>query len=324
VNGVGLATGDVREGGRWTARQRLKNDVIYLSARVALALVARLPRSVVRWVCRALAILAWVVRGRERALCRARLEAGTGASVPASRVRRAFREAGETLADTLALLDPDELPGRTLAVDPEGRAVFRAALEEGRGVVFVSAHLGSWERLAAVFAAEGFPVATVARESYDPRFTLLYDRLRAPRGVRAIYRGRPGATTTIVRELRAGRAVGFLIDLPSRVPCRSAHLFGAEADVPLGAARIALARGAAVLVGTCGRGSGDGRSRVGVIQVTRVLTADLAAGAGRSGGQGREAALVQRLAAELDARIAEAPERWLGLFVPPRRQVGEA
>ena len=282
----------------WSPGQRLKNDVIHLLVRAAVAGVARLPRGAVAALCRALAALAWLVLARERALCRARLEAGLGHPVAAGRVRAAFRAAGATLADTLALLDPREPAGRTLALDPAGRDAFREALAEGRGVVFVSAHLGPWERLAAVLAAEGFPVATVARESYDPRLTGLYNRLREPRGVRSIYRGRPGAPTAIVRELRAGRAVGFLVNLPSRVPCARCRLFGADADLPLGAARIALARRAAVLVGT----TAPDRT----IRIRRIDAAGL-----------DERALMDRLAAELDARIAADPEAWLGLFAPP-------
>jgi KDO2-lipid IV(A) lauroyltransferase len=225
--------------------------------------------------------------------------------VPSARVRAAFLRAGAALADSVALLDPRERAGRTLALDPEARAAFRAALDRGRGVVFVSAHLGPWERLAAVLAEEGFPVATVARESYDPRLTALYDRLRAPRGVRAIYRGRPGAAAAIVRELRAGRAVGFLIDLPARVPSTRARLFGVEADIPVGAARIALARGAEVVVGTA--------APSGRVRIARIETADLPPG--RAG----EEALVERLVRALEARIAADPEAWLGLFAPPTR-----
>jgi KDO2-lipid IV(A) lauroyltransferase len=287
----------------WPLRQRIKNDLLYAVILAALAVVTRLPRSLVRRICLGLGALAWLVLPRERALCRARLSAGTGGPVGGARVRAAFREAGETLADTIALLDPAEPAGRTLVMDPEGARVFREALAGGRGVVFVSAHLGPWERLAAVLAADGFPVATVARESYDPRLTGLYDRLRAPRGVTSIYRGSPGAVRAIVRELQAGRAVGFLIDLPSRVPCTRCRLFGVEAEVPVGAARIALARGAAVVVGTAVRG--------GSLRVCRIETGDLPAG--RAGEQ----ALVERLAAELDARIAAGPEAWLGLFAPP-------
>jgi KDO2-lipid IV(A) lauroyltransferase len=287
----------------WTRRQRLKNDAIHALVRAALAVAVRLPRGAVGLICRALAAFAWLVLARERALCRARLEAGVGGPVSSARVRAAFRAAGTTLADTLALLDPGEHAGRTLALEPAGRETLQRAFAEGRGVVFVSAHLGPWERLAAVLAESGFPVATVARESYDPRLTGVYDRLRAPRGVRSIYRGRPGAHLAIARELRAGRSVGFLIDLPSRVPCARCRLFGADADLPLGAARIALARRAAVVVGTTAPG--------GTLRISRIDSAGLA-------GPDGERTLMDRLAAELDARIRAAPEAWLGLFAPPR------
>jgi KDO2-lipid IV(A) lauroyltransferase len=299
-----VALQDVREGGTWTARQRLKNDIIVALVRVAVAIATWLPRPLLELLCRALARLAWVVLPRERALCRARLEAGTGAPVSSAHVRAAFRQAGAALADTVALLSPDERAGRTLSLDVDDREAFRAALAEGSGVVFVSAHLGSWERLAAVLAAEGFPVATVARESYDPRLTSLYERVRAPRGVRSIYRGRPRAAKAIARELRAGRAVGFLVDLPSRVACTRARLFGAEADVPVGAARIALASGANVVVGTV-----DVRARA--IRIRRIETSDL------GDRSHRVARLMDRIVAELERRIAAAPECWLGLFSPP-------
>jgi KDO2-lipid IV(A) lauroyltransferase len=194
-----------------------------------------------------------------------------------------------------------------MTMDAASHAVFRAALAEGRGVVYIAAHLGPWERMAALLVEEGFPVATVARESYDPRLTALYEGLRAPRGVRSIYRGRPGAATAIVRELRAGRAVGFLIDLPSRVRSIRAPLFGVEQAVPVGAARIALARGAAIVVGTPSPSASGGPLQ---LLVERVLTADLPP------GPAGEVALTHRLARSLEARIAARPEAWLGLFAP--------
>jgi len=296
---------DLRLGAAWTRRQRLKNDLIHALVRAALFLVARLPRGAVALLCRALGALAWLALPRERALVGARLQAGLGVPVPGARVRAVFRAAGAVLADTLALLDPRERAGRTLALVHDGAAVFRDALARGRGVVFVCAHLGPWERLAALLAEEGFPVATVARESYDPRLTQLYERIRAPRGVRSFYRGRPGAAAAIMRELRAGKAVGFLIDLPARVPCARASLFGVEADMPIGAARIALRRRAEVLVGTCAPGRR--------VRITSVASADLPPG--RAG----ERALLGRLAIELSARIGSLPEAWLGLFAPARR-----
>jgi KDO2-lipid IV(A) lauroyltransferase len=301
------AAADVREGGTWTPRQRRKNDALHALIRAALAMVRRAPRRVVAALCRTLGVLAWALLGRERGLVRARLEAGLGQPVTSRRVRAVFLGAGDVLADTLALLDPRERAGRTMTMDAASHAVFRAALAEGRGVVYIAAHLGPWERMAALLVEEGFPVATVARESYDPRLTALYEGLRAPRGVRSIYRGRPGAATAIVRELRAGRAVGFLIDLPSRVRSIRAPLFGVEQSIPVGAARIALARGAAIVVGTPSPSSSGGPLR---LLVERISTDDLAPGVAG------EVTLTHRLTRSLEARIAARPEAWLGLFAP--------
>jgi Kdo2-lipid IVA lauroyltransferase/acyltransferase len=336
---------DMRDGATWTPLQQLKNDLIYAAVWVALGVILRLPRQVVAGLCRALGAIAYRVLRRERAIAAARLAAGLGARASGApthveearesgapthveearesesgaptdaarapdavrRVRAAFLTLAATLADTLALFDPRERAGRTLTIDPASREVFRAALAEGRGVVFVSAHLGSWERMAALLVEEGFPVATVARESYDPRLTRLYERIRAPRGVRSIYRGRPGATAAIVRELRAGRAVGFLIDLPARVQSEQIHLFGALTSLPVGAARIALARRAAVVVGTPVQ-----KGPPPEVLIERVPLDDLSA---NPDGQ---RALMTRLAKALELRIAAWPEAWLGLYAPGR------
>lgn len=291
---------DVREGGVWGSRQRRKNDVIYALIRLALAVARVLPVALVEAGCRLLGVLVYGVLGRARRRVRTRLTRGLGVAVNERDVLGAFVTAGALLADTLALLDPRERAGRTLTMSDEARRVFRAALDEGRGVVFVTAHLGPWERMAALLAEEGFPVATVARESYDPRLTWQYERLRAPRGVRSIYRGHPGAARRILRELTRGGAVGFLIDLPARVPSLEVSLFGDAMGMPVGPAKIALARRAAVIVGTPGAAA--------ELVLSRVATDGLAAD--RAGVE----ELTHHLAAELTRRIRAIPTAWLGLY----------
>jgi Kdo2-lipid IVA lauroyltransferase/acyltransferase len=287
------------------------------------AILTSIPRPLAAFFCKGLGVLAYVLLGRARRRARSRLSAGLGLEhVPERRVLAAFIAMGATLADTLALLRSDEQASRALSLDPASREVFRAALDEGRGVVYIAAHLGSWERMAALLAEEGFPVAAVARSSTDPRLTRLYERIRRPRGVRSIYRGTPGASVAIARELARGRAVGFLVDLPARVPCARAILFGEEADVPAGAARIALVRRAAVVVGTCAprprlQSDGDTEDKplAGAcpsVIITRVRSDDLA-----PGPEG-ESELLFRLSRAVESRIAAWPEAWLGLFVSPR------
>ena len=119
-------------------------------------------------------------------------------------------------------------------------------------------------------------MTVLARETYDPRLASVYDRLRAARSVRAIYRGLPGASTRIVRTLREGGVLGVPMDLRSRVPSVEVTFLGQRASVPVGPARIALRMGAAVIVGTVALDpSVAGGLR---ITCTEIPTADLVPG----------------------------------------------
>lgn len=311
---------DVREGGVWTWRQRLKNELIYGAIRALIGLAVFLPRRVTRSVCRGLGLLFFLLLRRQRAVVEERLRLGLG-DEPGVLAREVFVTIAGFVADTIELLRPDERARSKLSLDEPSRRVFAEALEEGTGVVFVAAHLGPWERMAALLVEEGFSVTTVARESYDPRLTEFYERLRRPRGVRSFYRGRPGALLAMARELKAGRAVGFLMDLPTRVPSIEAQLFGDRALLPLGPARLAIARRSAVLVGTCAPPPTSATSAKGavahpIVRITRIETRDL------GHGVGAEVELVNRITDELSRRIVAWPQGWLGMFVPPRLRLG--
>jgi KDO2-lipid IV(A) lauroyltransferase len=221
-------------------------------------------------------------------------------------VRRSFVTMGELLADTVALLRPKG--GPLLALTPQGRAAIDEALREGRGVLFVSAHLGPWERVAASLVAAGIPLTTLARESYDPRFTHLYDRLRRARGVRVVWRSSSrslAATAGILRTLRSGGVLGVPMDLNARVPSCESPFLGHPASTPLGPARIALRTGAAVIVGTVAP-IGDSL----VITATRIPTSDLDGDIdSQSGAAARE--LTTRINRELSRRILALPHAWV-------------
>lgn len=293
--------------------RRLRDDVRLALLLAALAVARRLPRRAVALLFAGAGLIAYAVLGRARRLARARLAAGLGSPVAERRVAGAFVRAGLHLADTIALLRPDEAPDRTLALDPASRDTLRAALGEGRGVVFASAHLGAWERMAAVLAAETFPVATLARASRDPRITALYERLRAPRRVRAFYAAGAAAARAAVRELGNGRAIGLLVDLPSRSPGPTAKvsLFGASHAMPLGPAKLARRCGSAVVVGTVAPPAprSPGHRPLPRILIDRVATSDL------PGGPEGDLELAARIAGALDDRIRAWPDAWLGLFV---------
>jgi KDO2-lipid IV(A) lauroyltransferase len=284
----------------WSARQRAKNALVFAAATLATTVLAPLPRAWLRSMGRAVGVLAHAVFGRARRTARENVSRAFPDMPVAERaalVRRVFRALGARLGETLALLRGGP---PTLRLDD---ASARALREAGsRGVVFASAHLGPWEEVAAALVSAGVPLTTVARESYDPRLTRLYTKLRGAHGVRAIHRGEPGAAMRMVRTLREGRVLGVPMDLRSRVPSIEVPFLGHPARTPVGPARIALRTGAAVVVGTAARRDEGGTL---CVTATAIPTADLAP------DDAGERALTERINDELSRRIRALPEEWV-------------
>jgi len=282
--------------------QSAKNGAIVLAVRVALAIASFVPRGALRVAGRALGVVAYVLLGSARRQAFANLSvAFPGATRPETRARAraTYRALGAHLGDAIAALSGRPAP--LLPVTADARAVLDAALGEGEGIVFASAHLGPWERVAASVVAAGYPLVTLARESYDPRLTRLYDHLRAESGVRSIYRGSPGAAARIVRTLRQNALLGAPMDLATRAQSIDAPMFGVSAPTVVGPARLALRTGAAVVVATVAPGP-DGRA---CITATRIPTCDLPRTADG------ERLLTGRLNAEIGARILALPTEWV-------------
>jgi KDO2-lipid IV(A) lauroyltransferase len=294
---VPLEARDLREGGSWTPLQRVKNDALYALVLAALGIAERLPAATLHVLGRAVGWLAWALMPGLRRLAVENVARALPEVEPAERprfVRRVYATLGTLLGETVATLDPRR-PVTPLPFLPGSRECLAEALAEGRGVLFASAHLGPWERVAVSVAASGFPLTVVAREPYDPRLGRVYDRVRAARGVRAIYRGRPGAAMSLARVLRRGEVLGIPMDLASRVPSAMVPFLGLPAPTPTGPARLARRTAAVVVVGTVAVGAG------GAVGLSFVRVPD-------PGGGDRE--LTARINAELSARIRALPEAW--------------
>jgi KDO2-lipid IV(A) lauroyltransferase len=294
---------DLRTGGVWTPFQRTKNDLLWVVAAVALATSQRLPLRALRVLGRVLGAVAHALAGPARRTALANVALVLPALDVRARqalVRRCFATLGESVGETVAVLGRSGGPP-PLELTRQARAVLAEARGEGRGVIFASAHLGPWERVAASLAAAGVPLVALARESYDPRFSRVYERLRHAGGVRVIWRGTPGATARIVRAMRKGEVLGMPMDLRARVASIGAPFLGHEAPTALGPARIALRARAPVIVGTVTPGD-DGAM---VVSATRIPTDDL-----RPDPAGA-LTLTTRINDELSRRILALPHAWV-------------
>ncbi|HEY3815568.1 MAG TPA: lysophospholipid acyltransferase family protein [Polyangiaceae bacterium] len=294
---------DLRQGGTWTALQHSKNDALWLVASLALIATRPLPLFFLRALGRALGRAAHLLVGSARRTARenvARVFPRLERRARHELVQRCFLSLGELLGDTVAMLRAKGGPP-PLVVSQEARSVLDDARAEGRGVLFASAHLGPWEHVAASLVAAGVPLVALVRESYDPRFSRLYAKLRGGRGVRVVWRGSLGAAARILRTLRAGGVLGVPMDLRSRVPSCDAPFLGLPAPTAVGPARIALRARAPVVVGTAAPGP-DGAL---VVTATRIESRDLA----RDESGARE--LTCRINAELSRRILALPHAWV-------------
>lgn len=186
--------------------------------------------------------LAWHLARRDRRRALEHL-AIAFPELPAAERRRlahtCFVHLGQTLMEMLQLLHLDCAGvARHLAV--AGWEHVEALQREGRPVLFLTAHCGTWEMLGAAAGCRGVPVTGIARQQDDARADAVTIDLRARFGARTILRGSPEARRELLRVLRGGSALAMLIDQDTRVDGTWVPFFGRLAYTPTGAAEIAL------------------------------------------------------------------------------------
>jgi KDO2-lipid IV(A) lauroyltransferase len=135
---------------------------------------------------------------------------------------------------------------------PGAEERFRALAARGKGLVFVTGHVGNWELLAQRIAAD-HPSAVIARAGNDPKLMELLGQVRAEGNLETLWREDPGTARAMIRCFKQGRPLGILIDQDTSVQGVFVPFFGRLAHTPRGAADLALRFGAPVAAGWCRR-----------------------------------------------------------------------
>jgi Kdo2-lipid IVA lauroyltransferase/acyltransferase len=128
----------------------------------------------------------------------------------------------------------------------DGEDNYRAAERLGRGMIFLTSHLGPWELSSFAHSAFGTPHSFVVRPLDNPYLEDYVERIRGRFGNRPI--DKRGALKVALRTLRDGGAVGILADLNSQ-PHEGVFVpfFGRPACTTIGVALLALKSEAPVL-----------------------------------------------------------------------------
>ena len=178
----------------------------------------------------------------------------------------------------------------------DGYEHFEQALAQGKGVLFVTAHLGNWELSAFAHALLAAPMNVVVRPLDNPYIDALVERRRALTGNRPI--GKKDFARAILKALSANEAVGILIDQnASPADGVFVEFFGVKACAGEGFAKFAAHSGAAVVPGFA-LWSDEERRYVLRFYPAVPMTGDTA----------RD---TQTLQSKLEEVIREHPDQWL-------------
>ena len=130
----------------------------------------------------------------------------------------------------------------------DGFENFQRASDDGKGVLFLTGHLGGWELSAFAHSLYGHPLRFVMRPLDNPYLDRMVREYRTMHGNIPILKDDP--VRELLRAMKEGATVGILMDTNMMPPQGIfVDFFGIPACTPSGLARIALRTNAAVLPG---------------------------------------------------------------------------
>jgi KDO2-lipid IV(A) lauroyltransferase len=236
----------------------------YLLLWPVVVLVRRLSEARSRAFARSLSRVAYRLLGHDRRWCLLNLELVFGANLNRAQRTKLAMQAFEHLVLTRFEAwrwNPRWMAARVIEEGcDDARAVCRRAAERGKGVIIISAHLGNFELLPAW----GYHTGWVGKVLYRPQNNWRVERLlmaaRRQYWRDMVSRG-PLALRTLLHALRKGEGVGLMIDINTLDHGVFVDFLGFQAASPPGAAVLALATRAPVILAVSIR-QPDGRHRI--------------------------------------------------------------
>jgi len=233
--------------------KRLKNNLVYFGAAAAYNFVNIIPRKCALLLGETLGFLAYLLAKGERHKALTNLDRAFGNDVSFRRkkeiARKNFITIGRSLIEAMRLRKHFH---RRMYSDIEvvGLDNFRKAYERGKGIVVITGHIGNFELMAAWVAQAGYKSAVIGRALYDKRLDNMLVANRAAMGLVNIRTD--DSPRTILRLLRDGYVIGFLIDTDSfRVAGELTPFFDRLAKTPTGPTELGLLSGAAFVPVFC-------------------------------------------------------------------------
>jgi Kdo2-lipid IVA lauroyltransferase/acyltransferase len=162
-------------------------------------------------------------------------------------LRRAFTGIGRHLAE-VCLFPRYTRENVSQVVVYDGFENYERAHNRGKGVLYLTAHLGAWELSAFAHSLYGHPLHVVMRPLDNPYLDRMVQRYRTMHGNSAV--DKDNFVRGLLEAMKAGETVGILMDT-NMIAQQGVFVdfFGIPACTASGLARIALRTDAAIVPG---------------------------------------------------------------------------
>ncbi len=196
------------------AKRKFYRYPLYLLARFGAGLLSLLPRNWALALANGAGYLGYELVSRQRTKILENLKLAYGETMTsAERNSMGRRVMGHMLRTAVDFLRFPKFSREKAAsfVDAGNAYSFcKDILQEGRGLIIMTAHLGNWELLPRMFGLEGFRGGVVGRRIYYEPYNRWIVVLRTFVGFQTIYQNE--AVRKIHHHLKAGEIVGLLPD----------------------------------------------------------------------------------------------------------------
>jgi KDO2-lipid IV(A) lauroyltransferase len=156
--------------------------------------------------------------------------------------RGAFRNFSYSVVDFFRVPRLTLSRGNRYIAEITGWENLQATWDSGRGGIFVSIHMGSWELVGAYLGLRGVPITVAALAHKDPRINQIFLGNREARGIEVVPVG--GAMAKLEDALTRRRLVVLVVDRAINERGAILPFFGQPTRVPDGHSALALRTGA--------------------------------------------------------------------------------
>jgi len=291
-------------GGLWPPWETMSEWLEYAAVWVILKTLGALPRSVARGVAASVARAMYALLPKLRRTAEFNLQLAFPDWNDAQReavIRGMVRNLGWMAAE-FARLPRYSKENIGEVVILEGHENFLEGQRRGKGVLYLTGHIGAWELSSFAHALYGFPLHYMARPLDNARVDDLVNRYRCFSGNRPIFKNE--SARALLKILREPGTVGILAD-QNTMPEEGVFVdfFGKTACTTTGIARVALHTDAAVVPGYAYWDAGIRKYRLRFEPAVELV---------RTGDTERDVFVnTQKFTKVIESIIRKHPEQWV-------------